>query len=129
MNPTQSLMLTRMVRAICPQQKFDEYTPDAWHKLLEDMPFADCEQAVINVGRRQTFISPAEIRAEARKIRSDRIDRTLDEMPDVDDPDDIAGYLAALRAQRTRVADGTEKARPVAALLEAASRNKQIPAS
>lgn len=104
MNPTESLALTRFVRAACPQQKFDEYTPDAWHELLADLQFADCRAAVTALGKRQPFISPAEIRTEVVRIRAERIRADMTE-PEYD-RDDVAGGLAAIRARRRAVGDG-----------------------
>ena len=34
MTPDETVALARYVRALCPAQRFDEYTPDAWHDLL-----------------------------------------------------------------------------------------------
>lgn len=129
MTPAESLALTRFVRAACPQQKFDEYTPDAWHELLGDLAAPDCRDAAKNLGRRQTFISPAEIRTEVRRIRADRIravPATALEPVDVD-PDDVHAYKAAHRAIIRSVGDGNPPpatpqlpARPVEKLLETA---------
>lgn len=63
-------MLTRYVKACCPQQAIDEYTADAWHDLLEDVTFDEAKQAVIAVARRQPFVAPAEIISEVRFTRS-----------------------------------------------------------
>jgi hypothetical protein len=127
MTPAESLTITRMVRAVCPQQKFDEYTPDAWHRLLEDLPFADCETAVIQLGRRQPFISPSEIRAEVQRIRAARIEQEPELTPDAD-PEDVPAYLAALREGRTRAGDG-EKPRDVEQLLKSTIRRLPAPST
>jgi hypothetical protein len=73
MTPQETLTLTRYVKAACPQQAMDRYTPDAWHDLLGDLLFADCREAARNVGKRQPFIAPSEIRAEVREIRAERV--------------------------------------------------------
>ncbi|GGV46141.1 zinc finger domain-containing protein [Streptomyces spectabilis] len=130
MNPNETVMLARYVKALCPQQKFDEFTPDAWHDVLADFRLADARAAAATVARKQPFISPAEIIAEIRKQRDDRADGYQGpglsaEIPDAD-PDDVQAYLSALRGQRTRAADGLElKKRPVAQLL--AGVGKEIP--
>lgn len=122
MTPDETVILARYVRALCPQQKFDEYTPDAWHDVLGDWPLATARTAAAAVAKKQPFVSPAEIIAEIRKQRNDKADSFQGpglpaEVPDAD-PDDIPAYLAALRAQRTRAADGAElKRRPVAELI------------
>lgn len=124
MTPDETVILARYVRALCPQQKFDEYTPDAWHDVLGDCPLDAARAAAAAVARRQPFVSPAEIVAE---IRTQRADRATDfqgpglpaEIPDAD-PDDVPAYLAAIREQRTRAADGQQlRRRPVAELLAA----------
>jgi len=123
--PDETVVLARYVRALCPQQKFDEYTPDAWHDVLADYRLSDARAAAATVARRQPFVSPAEIIDEIKRIRSDRASEFQGpglsaEVPDAD-PDDVRGYLAALRAQRTRSADGM-KPRPVAELVKSVAR-------
>ncbi|MGV9756972.1 zinc finger domain-containing protein [Streptomyces tricolor] len=121
--------ITRYVRAVCPQQKIDEFTADAWEDFL--LPYGvDETLAAIraHITRGNAFISIGEIVAE---ITSARTERAADiqgpglppEIPDAD-PDDVAAYLAAVRAQRIRAADGQElKRRPVAELLAGVGRD------
>lgn len=131
MTPDETVMLARYVRALCPQQKFDEFTPDAWHDVLADFALADARAAAASVARKQPFVSPAEIIAEIRRLRDDRASDFQGpglpaEVPDAD-PDDVQAYLAALRGQRTRAADGQAmRRRPVAELLAGVGRD--IPA-
>ncbi|MFD0384643.1 hypothetical protein ACFQ2B_27690 [Streptomyces stramineus] len=127
MTPDETVVLARYVRALCPQQKFDEYTPDAWHDVLGGYPLAAARAAAAAVAGRQPFVSPAEIIDEIRKQRDARADSFQGpglpaEIPDAD-PDDVPAYLAALRAQRTRAADGFElKPRKVATLIAGVGR-------
>ncbi|MGW4786149.1 zinc finger domain-containing protein [Streptomyces sp. NPDC004230] len=127
MNPSETVILARYVRALCPQQKFDEYTPDAWHDVLADYQLADARAAAAAVAKRQPFVSPAEIIGEITRIRGDRATDFQGpglpaEVPDAD-PDDVHAYLAALRGQRTRAADGLElKRRPMLQLLAGVGR-------
>jgi hypothetical protein len=122
MTPDETVVLARYVRALCPQQKFDEYTPDAWHDVLGDWPLDAARAAAAAVAKQQPFVSPAEIIGEIRKQRDANADSFQGpglpaEIPDAD-PDDVRGYLAAVKAQRTRAADGIEmKRRPVAELI------------
>lgn len=128
MTPDETVVLARYVRALCPQQKFDAYTPDAWHDVLADFALADARAAAAAVARRQPFVSPAEIIDEIRKIRDDRAANYQGpglsaDIPDAD-PDDVQAYLSAVRGLRTRAADGLEmKKRPIAQLLAGVGRD------
>lgn len=73
MTNTQAVLLCRYAKAACPQQAFDEYTPDAWADLLEDIRFEDAQDALKALVKRQPFVSPSEIRAEVARIRNKRI--------------------------------------------------------
>jgi len=64
MQPTETVILVRYVKALCPQQAIDSYTPDAWHDMLGHLEFAEARAAAIAVGAKQPFISPSEIIAE-----------------------------------------------------------------
>lgn len=110
MTPTEAVKLTRLVRAICPQQQFDEYTADAWGDLLADLRLEDCTLAVRQLGQQQVFIAPAEIRAAVRKIRTERIDRTP--LPDPDPDMTPVQTIAWLRQMRRAIADGTYQPPP-----------------
>lgn len=130
MTPDETVMLARYVRALCPQQKFDEFTPDAWHDVLEDFSLLECRSAAAEMARRQPFVSPAEIIAVIRQRRGDNA-RDIQgpglpaAIPDAD-PDDVEAYLAAVREQRTKAALGLDlKPRPVAELLAGVGR--QVP--
>lgn len=108
MTPTEAVLLARYVEACCPQQRFDEYTTDAWHDLLGDLELQDCKQAAVEVARRQPFVAPAEIRAEVKRVRALRLkDFAYIPVPGDDDP---AVYLASVRAQRSAVASGQRDA-------------------
>ncbi|MFQ6194856.1 hypothetical protein [Streptomyces sp. NPDC000405] len=126
MTPDETVVLTRYVRALCPQQRLDAYTPDAWHDVLGPYDLGDARQAAATVAGRQPFVSPAEIIAEIRRARAGRIRHVhgpgqSPEVPDAD-PDDVRAYLAALRAQRTRAADPTARRRPLHELLTCTGR-------
>jgi len=125
MNAAESLVIVRMVSSLCPQQRLDQYTPDIWHEILADLDFPECRTAVIELGKRQAFVAPSDIRAEVRRIRNGRIADVAEDVPDAD-PADVAAYLEALRQQRHRTADG-EQPRPVVALVETAARRHGLP--
>ncbi|MEU6057953.1 hypothetical protein [Streptomyces sp. NPDC047097] len=95
----------------------------AWQTVLHDVDFEPARQAVAQHYATETrWIMPADIRQAVRKHRADTADSIQGpglpaEVPDAD-PDDVKGYLTALREQRTRAADGQQlKRRPVAELI------------
>jgi hypothetical protein len=106
MTPSETVILTRYVAACCPQQAIDDYTPDAWHDLLSDLSAADCRAAVAAVAKRQPFVAPAEIRAEVKRIRRDRLERIVTPALPAELTDEPGRYQAALQADVKRIADG-----------------------
>ena len=104
MTPTEALTLCRLAKAMCPQQAVDEFTPDAWHLLLDDIRFEDAKEAMVEVCKVQAFVAPAEIRIQVKRIRSKRIT----EFGPFDVPDGLnsSEYGEFLRAARKRIADG-----------------------
>jgi hypothetical protein len=107
MNAQEATALCRLVKAACPQQAIDPMTPDLWATLLGDLRWDDAREAVIALAQRQPFISPAEIRAEVRRVRGDRIASAPAVQPPADlDPDDTAAYHRWLRDSRRQAADG-----------------------
>jgi len=113
MTPKQTLALTRYVKACCPQQAMDSYTPDAWYDLLGDLPLEDCRAAVVAVAKRQPFVAPAEIRAEVRAIRDERLRLAGDPAPPAELLDDPAAYRAWIRRTTKQIADGQEPQRAI----------------
>lgn len=104
MNAQEAALLCRYVRACCPQQAIDEYTPTAWADLLGDVRLEDAKEAVRRVVGRQPFVAPAEIRAEVRRIRAKRID---DHPPLIPPPGlDDAQERRWLREARWRIGNG-----------------------
>ena len=108
MTPKETVLLAAYVKACCPQQAMGEYTPDAWHDLLGDLSLADCRAAVVAVAKRQPFVAPAEIRAEVRKIRDDRLARTPLPAPAAELADVPGRYREIIRANVERIADGMQ---------------------
>lgn len=122
MTPHETLQLTRYVKACCPQQAMDEYTPDAWHDLLGDLPLADCRAAVIAVAKKQPFVAPSEIRAEVRSIRDKRFQDAEIPAPPPELLDDTDAWRAAVRAGNIAAADGRD---PEAAMQAIASQQRK----
>lgn len=104
MNKPEAITLCRLAKAACPQQAIDEYTPDAWFELLNDLRFEDAKEALFNVCRVQPFVAPAEIRDAVKRLRHARIDAfgPFDPPPELD-PKDYSPWLSeTLR----RIGDG-----------------------
>lgn len=70
MKSIEAAMLCRYVAAGCPQQKFDEGTPDVWQDLLSDLPFDIAMTATRRLVQSQTFVSPSEIRRAVARMRT-----------------------------------------------------------
>jgi hypothetical protein len=107
MSHAEAVLLCRYAKAACPQQQFDEYTPDAWSDLLADLRFEDCREALKLVVQRQPFVAPAEIRDEVKRIRNQRI-VDFGPLPDPPFDEDFnpEDYRRYLRDSIRRVADG-----------------------
>lgn len=79
MTPTEAVGLNGYIRAHFPSQPVDEYTPEALGELLGAYPLADCRAAVLAIAtrdrpaRERAWCSPADVRAEVRRIRDRRI--------------------------------------------------------
>jgi hypothetical protein len=127
MRDTETVLLTRYVKACCPQQHFDKYTPDAWHKILGDLNFTDCEAAVTELAGRQAFIAPCDIRAEVKRIREARIIAAKLPPPPPELLDDHAAYSAALHAARVAAADGRDPEQAVRTVTTRARREIEAP--
>lgn len=104
MNATDAITLCRYVKAACPQQAMDEYTPQAWVDAFADTNAADAQQAARDLIRRQPFVAPSEIIAEVRKIRAARIKAHGDPIPpaDLDPAEELTWRQDAWR----RIGDG-----------------------
>ncbi|GAB3177897.1 hypothetical protein [Streptomyces incanus] len=105
MTPTETAGLAALVAAMCPSMHLEETTTDAWHLLLADLDVADTREAVIRLGRRQSHIDAADIRAEVHAIREERLARDPLPLPDTD-PDDPHRYRAELLEIVTAIASG-----------------------
>ena len=104
---TEAAALCRYLQACCPQQKFDQFTSDAWFDLLADMPFCLAKLAAQRVASRQPFVSPSEIIATAKAMRKavdPHITRLLDETEGAAPADPDADWIAWCKARRERVA-------------------------
>jgi len=106
MTEDEVVLITRYVRAVCPQQKIDEYTSDTWEDFLLPYSVDEARAAIrTHITRGNAFISIGEIVAEIRKAREDRLSRHTEALPPAGAHDD-ASYKAALLHERRAIADG-----------------------
>ena len=104
---TEAAALCRYLQACCPQQKFDQFTSDAWFDLLADMPYGLAKLAAQRVASRQPFVSPSEIIATAKAMRKavdPHITRLLDDAEGAAPSDPDTDWLTWCKARRERVA-------------------------
>ena len=79
MMPSEVVKLCRLVKAVCPSQAFDTYTPDAWVTLLGDRAYDDAVAAVQNLAKlplepgKARYIEPGHIIGEIRRIHAKRL--------------------------------------------------------
>lgn len=74
MNEEQTVVLCRTVKAYCPAQTIDRYTPAAWFDLLGEYSFQEAMEAVRAMARIKAFISPADIIGEIGRVRGAELD-------------------------------------------------------
>ena len=115
MSPEETVALCRLVKAICPSQALDQYTPDAWALILRHIDYNDAKQAVIDIASRplepgkSRYIEPGHIIGGVRRIRAKRIE----DYGPVSPPAglDTAGYMDWLRETRHLIGSGLPPAR------------------
>jgi hypothetical protein len=112
MTEEDTVLLVGYVRALCPQQKFDEYSPDAWYDVLHDYSLDEAKTAAANVASRQPFVAPGEIATEVRKQRRALVSVDAETEPPAADPNNVPLYLRTLRTHRRNVATGQTPAIP-----------------
>lgn len=111
MNHTEVTQLCRLVKALCPSQAFDQYTPDAWSIVLEPYGYEDAKTAVAAIvgaplePGKSRYIEPGHIIGGIGRIRAAR----LAAIPMPEPPDGLtpAAYLSWERATRSAIASGT----------------------
>lgn len=128
MNLTETAKLLTMCAAF-DQRTIGEADVAAWQATLDDLRFEDCREAVIAHFRNSASrIMPHDVRVAVNAMRRERLERDVEAyIPDAD-PNDPAAYIEAMKARRTRIADGTERQRPVAELIAGVERNLGRPA-
>lgn len=125
MNRTETALALTLTAAI-DRRTIGETDVEAWHLTLGDLDYADVRDAIAEHYRTsRVWLMPADIRERVHQARRTRLSAVPDPLPDAD-PDDPAAYIAALRAGRSRVADGGQH-RPVAAILAHVEDDTRMP--
>lgn len=112
MNKTETVLLCRYAKAMCPAQAIDEYTPDAWADVLHDVSLEEA-QAAIREGIRNRgwrFIDITEVIDGARQSRRQRLAAWVGQFGPLIPPyslgGDVTQELAWLATARRRILDG-----------------------
>ncbi|XMN09347.1 hypothetical protein ACK8N7_26555 [Streptomyces griseobrunneus] len=121
MTPEEAILVAKYVASVCPQQRFNEHTPDVWGDILAPYTVDDARAAVITVAARQAFVAPAEIVTEIKARRAERIE-LAHVVYDGNPLETGAQSAASRRALITAAADGLLPARTPAAALGTADR-------
>jgi len=108
---------TGRVLAICAS--FDRRTVGetdviAWLKVIGDLPFRDCEGAVVAHYRdSRNWIMPADVHQRVKAMRRERLDRHPVSAPPPEIADEPVRFLGALRAGIKAIAGSLELHRAI----------------
>ena len=81
----------------------------AWHRIIGDLSFRDCEDAVFaHYGETPDWIMPAHIRQRVMEVRHKRLQDTEIPPPPPELLDDPDAYRAALHAAAVAIGDGRD---------------------
>ena len=95
MSPEETIALCRLVKAVCPSQALDQYTPDAWALILRHIDYNDAKQAVIDIASqplepgRSRYIEPGHIVAQVKRICVANRWRFFEEEGQIEDVDSM----------------------------------------
>ncbi|MFE0727904.1 hypothetical protein ACFW2X_06570 [Streptomyces antibioticus] len=121
MTEEEAIDLTEYVQAACPAQKFGEYTPDVWGEILAPYSLGEARAAVLVLAGRLRFIAPADIVAEVKARRAERIELAnivVDGDPAHTGAESAAAYREIIKA----AGDGLTGPSSIRASLGAAGR-------
>lgn len=141
MTEQEAIDLSQYVAALCPGQRFNEFTPDAWTEVLAPYDAGDARRAVVQLARRTPFIAPAEIIREIQAMRNARIEAAnlvYDGDPDETPEESVARRRALIRAAgdgqlqpaqigRVRALEAAPRPKRTAAMLEAVADSNRPP--
>ncbi|ELP71018.1 hypothetical protein PV735_05490 [Streptomyces turgidiscabies] len=74
MTQDEAILLLEYISAACPAQRIGEFTPDVWGELFAPYSLDEARTAVLVVARKQPFIAPADVIAEIKARRTERIE-------------------------------------------------------
>ncbi len=95
--------------ALYDNRKVDTPTVIAWHHILGDVPYPDCEQALAaHYAESTDWLMPAHVRRRVMEIRNKRLQETEIPAPPPELLDDPDAYSAALHAAAVAIADGRD---------------------
>ncbi|MFJ8054913.1 hypothetical protein [Streptomyces sp. NPDC096142] len=121
MTEEEAVQIAEYVQAACPAQKFGEYTPDVWGEILAPYDVDEAHTAVIVIAARQRFIAPADIIAEVKARRAERIELAnivVDGNPALTGAESAAALREIIRA----AGDGLTGPNSISAALGAGER-------
>lgn len=103
MDRTETGILLREVQKFDNRTVTDDVTV-AWHQVLAGVSLPDAMAAHLIFRQESTdYLMPAHLLAIVRRIRSERLERSVTVAPDTDDPELYRRHLAA---QRRAIGDG-----------------------
>jgi len=129
MTPRETVILARYVKALCPQQAIDEFTPDAWHDLLGDYSLDEARAAAATVARRQPFVAPAEMIAECDRERRAALGRVRRAQLDAQVPDVPAISPAIRDGLRGKPGDPRPLRETIRSIMSRHGRPELMPAA
>ncbi len=118
---------TARLLALCAsydRRKVGEADVLAWHRIIGDLPFGDCEDAVLgHYAETSEWIMPAHVRTRVKDARRERIKEAGGvPAPPPELLDDPQAYGAALQAAATALADGRDPQAAMAAIARQQTR-------
>lgn len=99
MRHAESVQVVALISQLCPSQRIDEFTADAWHPLLEPFDLADAIAAVYDAAARARYVDVSDVVLGAKARRQLRASVLPEPVPAAD-PDDPVAYRDELAAQR-----------------------------
>lgn len=112
MTPAQLAAFIKMTQSASVRGQIQEETPEGWELHIGNYEYRDCVDALRRfldltppTGTRGPWINAIDIKTEVRKVRKQRTEKA-DKTFVPPDPDDVKGYIQALRGHYRALADG-----------------------